>query len=64
VPNQRLNFLVRQGRKPQQAGEQPLELAFGQGVEIDATNRLLGTRALHPTEQDLGGARIGNGAFA
>jgi hypothetical protein len=36
----------------------------GQRVEVDATNTLLGTRALHPTKQDLGGTRIGDSPLA
>ena len=60
APNQRLKLLVRQRCKLQQAGVQPLELAFGQGVEVDATNALLGTRAdsLRPTKEDLGATGI------
>ena len=62
--NQRSKLLVRQGRKPQQAGVQPLELAFRHRVEVDAPNPLLGTRALQPTEKDLGSTGIGDCALA
>ena len=37
---------------------QPLELAFRQGLEVDAPNALLDTRALQPTEKNLGSTRI------
>ena len=59
VPNQRSKFLVRQRRKLQQAGVQPLQLAFRQRVEIDAPNALLDTRTLQPTKENLSGAGIG-----
>jgi hypothetical protein len=39
---------------------QPLQLAFRQGVEVDATNALLGTRALQPTKENLGSTGIGD----
>jgi hypothetical protein len=42
---------------------QPLELALGQGVEVDAPNALLGTRALQPTQQNLRSTRIRDGAL-
>lgn len=58
VLQQRPKFLVRQGRKLQQAGVQPLELAFGHRVEVHAANALLGTRALQPTKENLGGTGI------
>ena len=64
APNQRVKFLVRQRCKLQQAGVQPLELAFGQGVKVDATNALLDTRALQPTEENLGSAGIGDSALS
>jgi hypothetical protein len=63
VLNQRSEFLVRQGCELQQAGVQPLQLALREGVEVDATNPLLGTRPLQPTK-DLGGTRIGDRTFA
>jgi hypothetical protein len=56
--------VVRQGCKLQQAGVQALELAFGYRVEVDATNALVGTKALQPKQQNLGGTRIGDCAFA
>ena len=37
---------------------QPLEFTLGHRVEIDAPDTFLGLRALQPTEQNLGGARI------
>ena len=37
---------------------QPLELALGHRVEVDATNALLDTRALQPAQEDLSGARV------
>jgi hypothetical protein len=43
---------------------QPLELAFGHRVEVDTTNALLDTRALQPTEKDLGNTRIGDRALS
>jgi hypothetical protein len=39
APNQRVKFLVRQRCKLQEASVQPLELAFGQGVDVDAATR-------------------------
>ena len=60
VPNQRSKLLVRQRRKLQQAGVQPLELTFRHRVEVDTTNALLGTRALQPTDQELGSTGIGD----
>ena len=51
-------MLVRQGCKLQQAGVQPLELAFRHRVEVDATNPLLGTGALQPTKKNLGSTGI------
>jgi hypothetical protein len=59
-----LQLFVSQGRKLQEAGVQPLELAFAHGVEVDASNALLGTRALQPTEEDLGGTGIGDCALS
>ena len=55
---QNVKVLVRQGRKPQQARVQRLQLALRHRVEVDTRNMLLGTRALQPTEKNLGGARI------
>jgi len=64
APNQRSKLPVRQRRNPQQAGMQPLQLALRHRVEVDAANALLGTRALQPTKQDLGGTGIGNSPLA
>ena len=44
---------VDSGIKLQQTGAQPLELAFGHRVEVNATNALLGTRTLQPPEENL-----------
>jgi hypothetical protein len=60
---QSLKELLRQRCKLQQACVPPLQLALRQGVEINAPNTLLGTRSLQPTQQNLGGAGIGNGAL-
>ncbi len=57
-------MLVRQGCKLQQAGVQPLELAFRQRVEVDATNPLLRAGALQPTKKNLGSTRIRDRALA
>lgn len=62
--NQRSKFHLRQGRKLQEAGVQPLQLAFRHRVEVDPTNAFLGTRALQPTQQDLGGTGIGDCALS
>jgi hypothetical protein len=43
---------------------QALELALRQGVEVDPAKTLLRTRTLQPTEQNLRGTRIGDGALA
>jgi hypothetical protein len=61
--NQHLKFLVRQRRKLREAGIQSRELALGHRVEVDPTNELLGTRALQPTEEDLGSTRIRDSAL-
>ena len=58
APHKRSKFLLRQGRKLQKAGVQPLEVALGHRVEVDTTNALLGTRALQPTQQNLRSTRI------
>jgi hypothetical protein len=55
---QNVKVLLRQRCKLQQARVQPLQLAFRHRVEVDATNALLGTRALQPTKQDLSCARV------
>jgi hypothetical protein len=64
APNQRSEFLVRQGCELQQARVQALELALGHRVEVDTTNALVDTRALQPTKKDLGSTRIENSALA
>jgi hypothetical protein len=43
---------------------QTLELAFGQGVEVDAPNALLGTRTLQPTQKNLSSTGVGDRALA
>jgi len=62
--NQRPKIFFGQSGNPHETGVQPLELMLGHRVEVDATNTLLGTRPLHPTEQDLGGTRIGDSPLA
>jgi hypothetical protein len=64
APNQRSKFLIGQHCKLQQAGVQALELAFGQGVEVDAPNALLETKALQPPQENLGSTWIRDGALA
>jgi hypothetical protein len=44
--------------EPYQTREQTLQLALGQGVEIDIPNARIGTRALQPTKENLGGTGI------
>jgi hypothetical protein len=56
--NQRVKLFVGQGCKLQKPGVQPLQLAFGHRVEVDAPNALLGTRALQATKKNLSGTRI------
>ena len=58
APNQRSKLLVRQGCKLQETRVQAFELALGQGVEFDAPNPLLRTRALQPTKKNLGSTGI------
>jgi hypothetical protein len=58
--NQRSKLLVSQSCKLQHAGVQPLQLAFGHRVEVDAPNALLGVWALQPTKKNLRGTRIGD----
>jgi hypothetical protein len=55
---QSVKMLIRQRCKPQQAGVQPLQLAFRHRVEVDPPNTLLGTRTLQPTQENLGSTRI------
>jgi hypothetical protein len=55
---QRSKLLVWQRCELQQAGVQALELALGHRVKVDATNALLRTRALQPTQKNLGGTGI------
>ena len=62
--NQRSELGFVQPRESHQTGLQLLQLCLRMRVEIDATNTLLGTRALQPTEEDLGGTRIGDCALA
>ena len=50
---QGVKLLIRQACKLQQAGVQPLQLAFRHRVEVDAPNPLLDTRALQPAQEDL-----------
>lgn len=64
TPNQRSKFPVRQRRKLQRAGVQPLELALGQGVEVEASNARVATRALQPTDTNLAGTGIGDRALS
>jgi hypothetical protein len=64
APAQRSKFLVRQGGKLQEPGVKPLELALRHRVDVDASNSVVGTRALQPPEQDLGGTTIGDRALA
>src|SRR5436189_60938 len=56
--NHRSKFVGGQGCKLQQAGVQPLELALRHRVEVNATNALVGTRALQPTKENLGSTGI------
>ena len=60
---QSVKVLVRQGRKPKQAGVQPLELAFRHRVEVEPPNALLSARALQPTKENLGRTRIADSAL-
>jgi hypothetical protein len=55
--------LVRQRCKLQQAGVQPLQIAFRHRVEVDAADALVGKTTLQPTKQDLGSAGIGDRAL-
>ena len=64
APTQRVELLVRQDCKLQQAGVQPLELALRQGVEVYAPNALVGTRALQPTKKNLGSTGLCDRALA
>ena len=43
---------------------QALQLAFRDRVEVDASNALLGTSVLQPTEKNPGSTGIGDGALA
>jgi hypothetical protein len=63
VLNQRREDGLVQRCEPYQARVQPLELTLRHRVEVDATNALLGTRALQPTEKDLGRMGIRDGAL-
>jgi hypothetical protein len=58
VLDERMKLLVRHRCVPNQTRLQALPLCRRQGVEIDAMNALLGTRALQPTQENLGGTRI------
>ena len=62
--NQRSKFHVRQRCKLQKAGVQPLQLALRHRVEADIPNALLDTRALQPTQKNLGSARISDRLLA
>jgi hypothetical protein len=58
APNQRSKFLIRQHCKPQQPRMQPLELTLRHRVEVQSPNALVGTRALQPTQENLGSTEI------
>jgi hypothetical protein len=64
VLNQRREDWIVHRREPYQTRVQPLKLALGHRVEIDATNALIGTRALQPTEKNLSSTGIGNSALS
>jgi hypothetical protein len=64
APNQRPELMVMQRCKLQQAGVQPLQLTLGHQVEVDTTNPLLRTRALQPTQENLGSTGIRDRALA
>ena len=64
VLNQRREDWIVHRREPYQTRVQPLKLALGHRVEIDATNALVDTRALQPTKENLGSTRIGDHALA
>ncbi len=62
--NQRSELGSVQPRESHQTGIQLLQLCLRKRVEIDATNTLLCPRPLQPTEEDLGGTRIGDCALS
>jgi len=64
VLKQRSELGSVQPRESHQTGIQLLQLCLRKRVEIDATNTLLCPRPLQPTEEDLGGTRIGDCALS
>ena len=55
---QSVMLLLRQRCKLEQAGVQPLQLAFRHRVEVHTTNPFLDTRTLQPTQKNLGSTRV------
>jgi hypothetical protein len=64
VLNQRREDSVGHRCEPYQPRGQPLQLALGHRLEVVPANAVVGTRALQPTKQDLGGTGIGGSALA
>jgi len=62
--NQGLQLITRQRRDLHQAGIERLQLCFAHCVWIDAMNTLVSARPLQPTEENLGGTGIRDGAFS